>query len=251
MIELHLAQHWMLLQMLNHLLLGQFVRVDEFRVDAFLRVLAVMLNRSHNQRVLTGLEQWQHLYLSVCWIHLLPCAQQTVLAEVLQVEEFLKSSIALKRKFYHLFCLIRHLQQPIREVINLQRLFVLFLIQVLEVILEAKITAFLALLKGHKTEQQLEQQRAQCICGGVLLLHIAFVVIRRFLLVAQQQTGQRQLPLSSMPHDVSWVDRIVSHPMRLVILHPLLYTQQDASGRRLIEKRGRRVPVFQCEQLIV
>lgn len=57
MIELHLAQHWMLLQMLNHLLLGQLMRVDEFRVDAFLRVLAVMLNRSHNQRVLTGLEQ--------------------------------------------------------------------------------------------------------------------------------------------------------------------------------------------------
>ena len=56
-IKLHLAQHWMLLKVFNHLLLGQLMRVDEFGVDAFLRVFAVMLNRSHNQRVLTGLEE--------------------------------------------------------------------------------------------------------------------------------------------------------------------------------------------------
>lgn len=152
-VELHLAQHGMPLEVFHHLLLGELVRVDELGVDALLRVLAVMLNRSHNQRVLAGLEQRQHLYLPVARVHLLPRAQQTVLAEVLQLEELLEGGVAFEGDLNHLLGLVRDLQQPIREVVNLQRLLVLLLVEVLQVILEAEIGPFPAFLEGHEAEQ--------------------------------------------------------------------------------------------------
>lgn len=65
LIEVHLAQHWMALQVGHYFLPRELVCEEQTGVDAFLRVLSVVLNGGHHGGLLAWTEETQHLDLSV------------------------------------------------------------------------------------------------------------------------------------------------------------------------------------------
>ena len=109
------------------------------------------------------------------------------------------------------------MQQPLGVGVDFEVFFVLLLIQVSGVVLEAELDKFPLALEGGKAEQQFEQQRAQRVGSLALRSYSRFVVVFVLSLVFQQQPGHRQLPIEVLPNDILGVDGVVRDVVLAVV----------------------------------